>query len=151
MSTQNDYNAKIYVEQGSTKMCYESGAEIEEQAGAYVRVPVELNSSLDLSMNRNGVSEIRSTIANTFTVGRAKAGMRKTIVNYSTLTQTVRGATTLAVKFGWSTRVYYSLSLTGTTFFKHRGQGVELIAKSSAVWMVVNRSTARCAFSTACT
>jgi len=159
MSTQFDYNAKIYMEQGSTKLCAESGAEIElqsgavvdEQAGASVKAPIELNSSADKAMNCNGLSIIRSTIANTHTLARARAGVRKTIVSFSTFTQTIRGASAVGVRFGSTANVFYSLSITGTTKTKARGSMVQLQARSSAVWIVTFRSTALCAFSTACT
>lgn len=152
MSTNYDINAAIYIEQGSTKMCFESGAVLEEKAGALFRAPVEKNSTLDKAMNCNGVSVVvHATSKVKYTLATPRAGVRKIIVNFTTRNCLIRGASAVGVRFGASGSTMYTLSWTGSTKTKQRGDYVHLMAYSSARWLVTNRTTTLCTLTTACT
>lgn len=132
-------------------MTVSTGCIIDVKAGAVLKIPLEANSSLDTSMTNFGLSVIESTIANTFTMSAPQVGIRKSIVSYSTLAQTIRGSSAVGVRFGSTAGKYYSVVITNTTKTELYGTALELVGESSVQWQVVSVTTARTAFSTACT
>lgn len=132
-----------------------TGCRINIWNGADMCEPVTVNTSAAKAVTNYGVSILKSTIANTFTIATPRAGLLKTLVCYSTLTQTVRGSSAVGVRFGSTAGSFYSLTVSNTTKSETRGRVVILAADSTKRWNVLSWSTllnsGHVAFSTACT
>lgn len=146
---------ELELESGST-MNVESGGVISINSGGILKFAVTAQSTVVVAMPRDGVSVLSSAVAGakTYTLnGIPIAGMRKTIISYSTLAATIRGASVVGqVTFSGSTvPKAFSVVLTPTSKQQIIGTYMELIGASSKRWHVLTRSTAHVAFSTACT
>ena len=146
---------ELELESGST-MNVESGGSLSVNSGGILKFAVTAQSTAVPSMPRDGISVLSSAVAAAakYTLsGVPIAGIRKTIISYSTLAATIRGASVVGqVTFSGSTvPKAFSIVLTPTSKYQIIGSPVELIGASSKRWHVIPRSTAHVAFSTACT
>lgn len=146
---------EIEVKSGST-INVESGGSLSLNSGAIVKDAVVAQSSDVVAMVRTGISVFSTAVAkaNTITISALPmAGIRKTIITYTTLVQTVRGASAVATApiFGTTASKTYSFTISPTSKQAKVGVFVELVGHSTKRWHVSCRSTAYVAFSTACT
>lgn len=146
----------------SAELRVQSGGIIDLKSGSIMKSNVTNQTSANKSIPRDGISVIASTIANTMTISSIpQAGMHKEIVCYTTLAQTIRGASSVGVTFGATANKYYSFVVTNTTKTEELGTRIVLTGHSTKRWhisAVANdptlASTAKSsllAMSTACT
>jgi len=146
---------EMELKSGST-VNVESGASININSGGLVKDAVVAQSSGALSMTRTGISVFSTAVAaaNKITISALPmAGIRKTIVTYTTLVQTVRGASAVATApiFGTTATKTYSLLIAPTSKQAKMGAFIELIGHSTKRWHFNCRSTAYVSLTTACT
>jgi len=144
---------EMEIESGST-INVESGGSLSVNSGAIFKVGLTNQSSAVTAMPRDGISAMSTAVAvatNYLMAGPPKAGIRKTIITYSTLAATIRGASLAAsgIYFG-SASTNHAIVITPTSLQQKVGVVVDLIGQSSLQWGVNCNSTAYIVFSTAC-
>ncbi len=146
---------EVEVKSGST-INVESGGSVNLASGAIMKNAVVDQTSAALTMIRTGISVFSTVFATAQKINITAlpmAGIRKTIVTYTTLALTIRGATAVATApiFGTTATKTYSLVITPTSKAAKVGLHVDLIGHSTKRWHVNCRSTALIALTTACT
>lgn len=111
--------------------------------------PVEKTTAAG-TINKYGLTILASSANATYTMGTPEKGITKYLVGISTFTHTVRGASSVGVRFGSTGSTIYSLTLAPTTLDNSQGAQVILRGVSTNQWLVMTE-TSSVTYSTACT